>query len=177
MKSEFNKRYKLLEEKREQLFSELKKHSDEVLNKKPSPDKWSVMEVIQHLMKGEGASLMYLQKKTLDVSKASKTGFKNKWRYFILDTVFSLPLKFKAPQITSPKNDFVTLEELDKKWDKIRKEILEITDKINEKDFDKELWRHIISGKMNLLQMVDFFTIHFDRHREQIDRTLKIVNS
>ena len=52
MKSDFNKRYEKLEEKRTQLFKELTNYSDKVINKKPAPNAWSVAEVLDHLMVG-----------------------------------------------------------------------------------------------------------------------------
>lgn len=175
MKSEFNKRYQRLEEKRKKLFEELKNYSDEVINKKPAPNAWSVAEVLAHLMTGEEATLFYLQKKTLDTSKTANAGLKGMWKYFVLKTAFDLPLKFKAPAVTTPKQVFVSLKDIDDKWTAVRKDTLAIINKLNNNDIKKELWKHPVSGKMNLFHMVDFFNIHFERHQQQIERTLKSV--
>lgn len=175
MKNEFNKRFDQLEKKREHLFSELKNHSEKIINKKPAPDKWSVAEVMMHLIKGEEASLMFMQKKAADTSKANTSGMIHRLKYALLNIAFHLPLKFKAPGIILPKTEFISLQELEKKWKDIRKRIRQLTDQLPEADFKKELWLHPNTGKMDLLQMIRFTTMHFDRHREQIDRTLKSV--
>ena len=64
---------------------------------------------------------------------------------------------------------------MDISWGAIRKETLALVKTIDDKDFNKELWRHPISGKMNLMQMVNFTHIHFDRHKKQIGRTLSDI--
>lgn len=176
MKTEFNTLYKALGEKREQLFSVLRNYSDDVLNQKPSAESWSVAEVIQHLMAADFATLRYLQKKTLDTSRSKNAGLTNKIRLGLLKLAFALPFKYKAPPVTTPKErSHLSLIEMDVKWKQIHDDTLSLINKLNDQDFKKELWLHPIGGKMNLFQMINFSNVHFDRHKEQIHRTLDRV--
>ena len=175
MKSKFNEEYAQLDAKRTKLFEALKKHSDEIINKNPSPEKWSVADTLKHLITADNATLQYLRKKTLDTSKSKNSGLVGSIKLGLLKFAFDLPFKYKAPPITTPKNEFVSLNNLDKQWESIRKETFAILDKLNDDDFNKELWKHPISGKMNLFQMVDFTNIHFDRHKIQIENILKQI--
>lgn len=175
MKAEFEQRYKELEQKREQLFKDLKAYSDETINRLPDSNSWSVAEVIGHLMSAERATLSYLKKKTLDTSRSKNAGLSNKLKYNLLKMLFSVPLKFKAPKVTTPIAKYSLLLEMDIEWAAIRRDTNAIIAKLDEKDFKKELWLHPVSGKMNLLQMVNFTHIHFDRHKKQIEKTLKAI--
>lgn len=177
MKKEFTKRYSDLETMRKTLFNDLKKYSDEVINTKPEPNKWSVVEVLLHLIAAEEATLSYLQKKTMDTSIAKKSGLNSKIKYMLLQVAFNIPAKYKAPSVTKPKASKATLHELDEKWAKIRSETMAILEKLKDEDFSKELWLHPVTGKMSLMQMVDFLTMHFQRHQLQVVNTLKLVGA
>ena len=175
MNAQLEKQFAQLEDHRKMLFNDLKKYSDEVLNKKPSADAWSVTEVMNHLMASEGASLRYLQKKTLDTSKAQKAGLKGAWKLFLLKAAFTIPYKFKAPEVVEPSHEFASLADSEKKWTHIRTETYKLLNGLKDADHEKEIWKHAFGGKMNIYQMFDFFDFHFIRHKKQIERTLKSV--
>jgi uncharacterized damage-inducible protein DinB len=164
-----------LEADRKKLFDDLKKHSDELLNKKPRPEAWSVAEVIAHVMAAEGYSLKYLQKKVQNTAESGNEGLKQKWRWLLVRGVFTFDIKFTAPEIVEPKIGFTTLAELDKQWSSTRKETATILSNLSDAEVNKMLWKHAVAGKMNLHHMVQFFGIHYNRHKKQIDRTLASV--
>ena len=175
MNAQIKKQFDQLEADRKKLFDDLKQYSDELLNKQPKAGAWSVAEVIAHLMTAEEMSLTYLKKKTIDTSSAKPEGFKNKWRWFLVQVVFGFDIKFKAPEIVEPKMGYQTQAELDKKWSDIRSQTEAVLDKLSDKELNTQLWKHAVAGKMNLHHMVEFFGVHFRRHKKQINRTLKAV--
>ncbi len=167
--------FQQIEEDRKQLFTLLKNYSNEVILKKPAADKWSVAEVIGHLMVAENASLKYLQKKTQDMSKEPNAGFTGWRRLAFVKLVFVLPIKFKAPEITAPPKETKSLEALEHEWTELRKDIYNLISTLSETDAKKSIWKHTLAGKMNIYQMLEFFGFHFKRHAGQIQRTLKAV--
>lgn len=175
MHAKLEKEYKQLEAERKVLFNDLKQYSDEVLNKKPKPEAWSVNEVIAHLITAEEMSLKYLQKKLQDTSKAQHEGLKHKWRWLLVQTVFTFDIKFKAPAIVEPKLGITSLKELESRWSNDRQQIFETLSKLDDDHLKKDLWKHAVAGKLNLHHMVQFFGIHFSRHKKQIARTLAAV--
>jgi hypothetical protein len=178
MKNEFKTRYQQMEASRQKLFSELKNYSQDVINKKPAPDKWSVAEVLQHLIVSEEASLNYIRKKTANASPSKKSGLSAKIKYALLQIAFNIPVKYKAPKIIVPQaTGNIQLNELDNKWRQIRSETIAIIEKLSDNDFENELWLHPVTGKMSLMQMVDFLTMHFQRHERQIKQTLKAISA
>ena len=175
MNAKLQAQFNGLEKSRKDLFNDLRSYDDEVFNKKPSPKAWSIAQVIEHLVIAEEASLKYLQKKTLDTSKVPVAGLGSKWRFMLTNTVFVLNISFKAPPVMSPPESFVTTRQLEQRWAKVRADTFELLNKLPEEDLKKEIWKHVISGKMNIYQMYSFFNIHFNRHRKQVYRTVAEV--
>lgn len=175
MNAQLEKQFLQLEEERKDLFNELKNYSDDIINKKPSPEKWSVAEVIAHLITAEEMSLKYLSKKIQDTSKEKPEVFKHKYRWLLVQIVFTFNIKFKAPEIVEPKMGYQTLADLGTKWNDVRNQTLRVLQKLSDEEVNKTLWKHAIAGKMNLHHMVQFFGVHYHRHVKQIHRTLNAV--
>lgn len=164
-----------LEQQRSDLFDFLEKQDPSVFNLKPAPDKWSVNQNVLHLIEAESASLAYMKKKLSFGSDLPKAGFQSKMRRLALRVVFALPLKYKAPKILGVMPDDLSFDDLKKRWVALRIEYKSFLAGMSESIIEAELWRHQIAGKMNILQMIDFFEDHVNRHRGQIERTLQQV--
>ena len=175
MNAQLEKEFLALETERKNLFADLKKYGDDILNKQPAPGKWSVAEVIAHLITAEEMSLKYLMKKAQDTSRAQPEGFKNKWRWLLVQIVFTFDIKFKAPEIVEPKLGYQSLENLEMHWNQVRTQTFSVLNGLSDEELNKELWKHAIAGKMNLHHMVQFFGVHYRRHKKQIERTLHAV--
>lgn len=175
MNASLEKEFLQLEEERKKLFAELKNYTDDIINKKPAPEKWSIAEVISHLIAAEEMSLKYLLKKTLDTTREGKEGIKHKWRWLLVQIVFAFNIKFKAPDIVEPKTGYQPLNSLETKWNLVRQETLDKLRQLSVEETEKTLWKHAIAGKLNLRHMVQFFGVHYKRHLKQINRTLQQV--
>lgn len=169
------KQFNQLEKDRKQLFEMLRVNSDELINQKPAADTWSIAEVIAHLIVAEEMSLKYLSKKVLDTSKARPEGLKSKWRWLLVQIVFTFNIKFKAPEIVEPNLGYQSLADLETKWGHIRAQTYQVLAKLSDEEVNKELWKHALAGKLNLHHMLQFFGVHFNRHKTQIERTLRAV--
>lgn len=175
MNAPLEKHFLELEATRKTLFNDLKQYDDDTLNKQPAAGKWSVAEVIAHLITAEEMSLKYLMKKVQDTSRAQPEGFKNKWRWLLVQIVFTFNIKFKAPEIVEPKLGYQSLANLEMQWGKVRLQTLSVLNKLTDEELNKELWKHALAGKMNPHHMVQFFGVHYRRHLKQIERTLKAL--
>ncbi len=172
MNANLESQFLALEAERTALFNRLKTYSNDQLNQQPAPGSWSVVEVIVHLIVAEEMSHQYISKKVQNTSNVEKEGLKNKWRWLLIRIVFALNMKFKAPEIITPKSGYQPLADLDIRWSKTRTETWKILSSLNDDELEKLLWKHAVAGKMNLYHMVIFWGIHFRHHLNQIDRTL-----
>lgn len=177
MRSDIDYQWKNLETKRLNLISELSKFDNVILNTSPAPSAWSVLQVIQHIMVTEGISLAYITKKLSYKSDIPKAGLNSKLRRLALSFIFTLPFKYKAPQILDFLPEITNMQLITAKWTAQRLDFYDFLDKMPDNVLDSEIWRHQIVGKMNISQMIDFFDSHFDRHQKQIEKTLNIVTA
>ena len=164
-----------LENQRILLMAELSIYDDATLNKKPSPEAWSTVQVMQHLITAEAASLAYIKKKLSYTNKIPKAGLMSFFRRISLSIIFSFPLKFKAPKGLETFPEHANFNSLKNQWASQRLELQHFMDSIPDNMFKTALWRHAVVGKMSMTQMLSFFHAHTERHRGQIDRTLKKV--
>lgn len=159
------------------LFELLLQEDPSYLDQKLSPERWSVYEVMQHLMLSEGNSLKYLRKKTLGLKDLKPAGFRTAFRVWLLELIMRSPIKFKAPkgagvEVFVPVESFAALSG---QWQKQREELRQFLSELPQEIFDKEVYRHPRSGMLNIEGMLRFFQVHFDRHNRQIINILKEV--
>lgn len=175
MNSKLKDMHARMELEHKQLFNELRKYPDDLLNKKPSPEAWSVAQVLGHLIAADSFSLQYLRKKATNTKEVKNQGLKGLYKSVLLKLIFLTPIKFKVPDRVAPNDEFITLAQLEANWKELREGFVEVTSKLNDEELSKGLWNHIRAGKMNIYQMYDFLHIHFIRHKKQIERTLTAV--
>ncbi len=156
------------------LLESLKDQPEHVLNKKINEEKWSVLQVIYHLILTEEASINYCKKKLSFNPELKKAGIVTYFRRISLMTFVGLPFKFKAPEMVSetrmPKE--MRFWELVKKWKNIRQEAKEFLGGLPPEMFKKEVYKHPAAGRLTLTDMVDFWEVHFRRHRKQIKKIM-----
>lgn len=156
------------------LAGELSRYSPEKLNQKPAPDKWSALQVAHHLILAEEQSIQYLSKKMSFKPRVKKSGLLTRLRVGLLRIYLNTPLRFKAPNIVGDEvlpetSDLATTLE---QWRAVRARLKEVISTMPEEYLQTEIYRHPLAGRMDPGGMLVFFQEHFDRHRQQILRTL-----
>lgn len=173
LESKFNK----LESSRLQLLAELEKRDDKELNFHPGKDKWSVIQVMHHLIIIEQLSIGYINKKLTYRTNIKKSGLGAAIRFFVLKSVLQTPFLFKAPKIVSEVPDNAGFKETKNQWDQVRKDMKELFDNLPEEFLNKNIFKHALAGKMNIYQMLSFMEEHFKHHVKQVDRITRRFNS
>lgn len=164
-----------MENERLELLRSLDSHSQELLAKKPSPDRWSVTEVILHLSKAEEGALKYMQIK-LKHGGHKKATFGSWLKQKLLNFAISLPIKYKAPNVIKlDETGSINFSESVSNWTEIRADLRKEYEAIDESIIDHELFKHPAAGKLSVLQSVKFMRGHVQRHKGQIERTVKQV--
>jgi len=160
-----------LSEINSQLYNKLQEFDSELLHRKPSPDSWSVLQVINHLIISETGTLKYLQKKIQSPTLPEKSFFEP-IKMIFLNLIMKSPLKFKAPTVVSePENKDLNSSFED--WERIRKDIEEFVVEYPESNEDKAIFKHPFTGRISLENTLWFFKMHILHHQKQIDRLLK----
>jgi len=165
--------YNRIEKQRANLLKSLRNLSNEELNAHP-PDKWSINQIIAHLITAEDLSIQYLNKKILGINEVKDSGLVEELKMMLLIVSQRLPLKFKAPKMvvdrTSGERD---LNKLIAAWDSTRIELKNILDRIESHHLKRKIYRHVRVGMLNIQHTLIFMGEHVGHHIPQIKNLLK----
>jgi len=139
------------------------------LNLKPKKNKWSLAQILFHVIKGE----QYVYISFLDALKPGvnlKTiGISASIKSFILNWSLKTNIKFKAPPIAQKVPETVNTKELLNKWDEIRNGINDVCNKLPKEKQNKGVFKHPFIGMTNLNQTLKFLLFHLKHHLKQIE--------
>lgn len=167
------KKFRELEEQRLAIFDLIKNRNNADLNQRPAEDKWSVLQIIDHLRQAEGMALQYMQKKRQTPDELTDIGSMGWLRVRTINAALKMPkLTFKAPSIFEESNETLDKDELFNEWMTIRQGLSEIINSISSEEAQKDLFKHPAVGKLNLEQALSFMDVHQKRHKKQIEQLL-----
>jgi hypothetical protein len=165
--------YNKIETQRKALLLPLKVLSNDKLNAHP-PAKWSINQIIAHLITAEDLSIIYLNKKILGIKDVEDGGLLEEMKMILLVASQRLPLKFKAPKMVLDRTSNETdLNELIAKWNLTRLELKNILDRIESQHIKRKIYRHVRVGMLNIQHTLQFIGEHVDHHIPQIKNLLK----
>ena len=173
MNKHFEPIFNALQEQKENLLGQVKSISPDTFNYKPAPGKWSINQILMHLITSEKLSIGYMKKKSLGVDQLRNSGIMEKIRigFFIISQ--RLPLKYKAPRVVVDKTPQAgSLTELIQQWDAVRSELADFLERIEDKNVYKVIYKHPFAGRLDVAQTMIFFREHIIHHSPQIFRIL-----
>ncbi len=173
MDDKLRNQFLVLEKKREALMQRLEKLNNEQLNQPEAEGKWSLMQVCEHLMLGEKASIDYIEKKLTYPKNIPANTIFTKIRYFVFKAIIASPLKFKAPPIAQQFADYSDFAELRQRWQDNRQALRSTINRIPDNLIRRNIYKHPAAGKLSIYQCLDFHNTHFNHHMYQIERILK----
>jgi hypothetical protein len=160
-------RFTNLEKKRLELTSHLTGYPENILLRSESEQVWSPLQIVYHLYISEHYSRLYLEKKIKGKDLLKKSGLTSILKLKLLQTILKSPLKFKAPGRISEQPPDLSLDILDQ-WNEERTHLGKFLFSVDNDLAQLELFRHPFAGRMNVVQMLDFFEAHFDHHKRQV---------
>ncbi len=165
----------LLDKKLNNLLEALKDYSEDQLNRRPGKGKWSVIQVMHHLLLAETGSYNYLEKKLSFNPELGKAGFKSWYRKQGLKFFLWAPFKWKSPKAIGDEKlpERAGFWDTAKQWKDQRLKLREYLATLPPDIFEKEAYKHPRAGRMDIAGMLAFFDWHFTRHRKQILRIVK----
>ncbi|UCD79568.1 MAG: DinB family protein [Desulfobacterales bacterium] len=163
-------KFESLTHKRKALLQKLDSLSTDKRNFKAGPDKWSVVEVVEHLVIVEDDLLQQISRRAPDSSLDDKLRSLEKYKTVI--KVMERDIPVDVPDERAEPKGLAMLDELLNRWEDIRKKLHELLDGMNPKNKDSLVYRHPFAGPLNIFETLHFFDVHFDNHIRHIDRIL-----
>ena len=175
MLATIQKKYESLIKKREALLQQLGSLSSEVLCFKAGPDKWCIVEVIEHLVLIEKNLFKQLATNVPASTLVPKSRTPAKHQTVI--KVMERDIPVDVPDESLEPHGGLTLGELCSQWDDIRKKLQGLLAEIKPENEDDLVYRHPYGGPLDIAETLHFIDVHFDNHMRQIDRILTQSNS
>ena len=170
MLANIQEKFESLIKKREDLLQQLRLLSNAMLSFKAAQDKWSIVEVIEHLVMVEEDFFNQLSTNvpasTLDPE--SKTPEK----YQTVIKVMKRDIPVDVPDESVKPHGRLTLDELLNHWDEVRNKLQGLLAEITSKNKDDPVYRHPYGGPLDIAETLNFIDVHFDNHLRHIDRIL-----
>ena len=172
MHQKLEEKFARLEDFTAELLTELDGLEDEQLDFKPQEDRWSIQNVLEHVLAAEVATFAYLRKKN-QAADLPQSGLSESWRGIALKAILRSPLKFPAPGALKSPHRFNDMQELRNAWEKQRSALKSFLQDLPNERVDKIIFKHPIVGYFNIVQTLDFLYEHLYRHARQIRRLKK----
>lgn len=158
-----------LEEQKRDLLSHIERWPPEKLSYRPTPADWSVLEMLDHIVKTE---IEILSVARGGLAKPHRIGLGDKLRTAFLQRIFASDRKVKVPvnaREVLPGSD-LQLQEIRDRWNDSRAELNRFVNLHNPELLSKGIFKHPVGGWMGTEQILEFFSIHLIHHRYQLDR-------
>lgn len=173
MNKQFESIYSTLQHQRDSILNAVKASPD-TWHVKPAPGKWSIGQILTHIITSEKLSLGYMKKKMKGVDQLDESGLGETIRLWILIISQRVPLKYKAPRVLVENTpEVLPLDEFTKQWDAVRLELAEFLNSLEEKHIHKLIYKHPYAGRFDARQALIFLREHLIHHTPQINRILK----
>ncbi|MBX0359297.1 DinB family protein [Halobacillus sp. Nhm2S1] len=150
-----------LDEKRKELLHFVEEVSDQEASVKPEEDRWSILEVLEHL---------YLMEQLIvyQINQALKQGDTQQATEKPIHKTTNRDYKVEAPEAVRPKGEFKTLDDAKEGLKKTREATLFLIHNKEEETLQNRVFPHPAFGDMNLEQWVEFIGWHELRHLDQM---------
>lgn len=159
--------------KRNALVDELSGLPDEVLNARPIEKKWSIIEIVEHMVVAEREVMMGLPESD-DVVPRIRS-FRNKLAYPLVMLILGR-VNVKVPSRTMIPKGKTDLAKLREMWDENQQWLESYIASCDEKALDNAVFVHPVAGPMNVGQASKMAIRHFETHEKQIRERLALVN-
>lgn len=146
---------------RNELFESINNLTDDELNKKLSKEKWSIMQVLEHLFLME-SKLVKLMTRTFN--EAPPKVISDKPIHLVTDRT----MKVTSPPHFEPTDEFISKAEILAKLNQSRKSLIDFVELTKEQNLENKGMPHPFLGEINLKQWIPFIGVHEKRHIEQI---------
>jgi uncharacterized damage-inducible protein DinB len=158
-----------LDNQKTDLLSQVENWPPDKLSYHPNPAGWSVLEMLDHIVRTEMAILSAAR---IGVERPHCIGIGDKLRTRFLQKVFSSDRKVRVPATASqvlPGSD-LRLSAIVERWNESRAQLNRFVTQGNSELLSKGIFRHPVGGWMGMQEILEFLSVHLVHHQYQLRR-------
>jgi uncharacterized damage-inducible protein DinB len=156
----------LLRESRHQFLESFAEMTEEEAHLRPAPNRWSVLETIEHLTTAEG-----IQLKLLQTQRTARPADAPNRETVFLQVVGERTNKMQSPESAVPNGRFTSLHAAATQFKTTRAAVIQLLDEIAVKDLrgTEVKHPHPAAGMVSVCEMFIIMAKHAERHAKQIE--------
>ncbi len=151
---------------RRSLLDELTSLSDDTLSTKPTGDRWSILEIVEHMVLAERQVLGGLSDSVESTEKPRSLRSRLTYPAVMFVLWRRIPVKVPSRRML-PKGES-SLPELCREWDRNLEWLKAHVEAMGPGDHRRAYFSHPVAGPIDTVQAVKMARLHFDTHRSQI---------
>jgi len=153
---------------RRRLLDEVERLEPERLTAKPLPGKWSILEIVEHLVVGDREVLQGLPKPWALVDRRRHLRDRVGYRMVMFVLACHIPAKVPSPRYLPQGQS--SLPDLRRDWDEMQQWLRSYIERLDRGDPAKAVFGHPIAGPMTMQEVFDMGKLHLATHTRQIRR-------
>jgi len=174
MNKRLEEKFNELENSRNLLLGRLSRVDEKILIIPPKEKKWSIAQIFFHLNQAETLSIIYVRKKMQGLPNIENTGIVARLKLILAKIILWQPIPYQAPAVLGEVPEKINYSEIVDKWNETRNNLKQLLNDIPEDALTKELFKQPTAGRLNIYQMLDFMQSHFERHKKQVEKIIKM---
>jgi hypothetical protein len=168
-----NERLEMINRRRLALLDEVETLDSRLLVARPLPDKWSIREVIEHLVLTERDVLKNLPHPS-QLRPLERTP-KNRLLYVVVMFVLRFGIPVPVPAASMVPSGNRSLDELRRVWDETHEWLRTYVAGLDREGLGRAVFGHPIAGPLTVRHAVDMLTVHLQTHTRQIRRLERLL--
>jgi DinB superfamily len=152
---------------RQTVLDELAGLGPEQLAFRPEPGSWSVLDVLEHLVRVEEGIMSRIRKRdprTWGEAVRTRGALELMSLYYLIGRRFRVPIETVMPL------GGVTLSDLGARWEAAQATMRGVLEGFGPDDFRRPMMRHPMLGRLTPVETLSFICRHIAHHRRQIAR-------
>lgn len=159
-----------IEQKRTSLLDAVARLEPSRLDAHPVPGKWSIREIIEHLVLAERSVLG-----DLSGLQERPRSFRHRVRYLIVMGVLRGRIPVRAPSTAMLPTGERSLPELRETWDESHRRLRAYVSGLDRRGLRRAVFRHPFAGPLPVPQALRMLEAHLATHTRQIDRLRGLI--
>ncbi len=173
MLSRLRKELEILDQKRCELLNDLATLDADHLVKKPISGKWSILEIVQHMVLAEREVLEHLPDPSQLIERKRDLRARLSYLLVMLVLKWSMPVKVPSPAMVPDGN--TSLDELRRQWDESQHWLRAYLNALEPDGLGRAVFRHPVAGPLTVAQVIHMRQLHFKSHLRQIERINRLL--
>jgi uncharacterized damage-inducible protein DinB len=170
MDTKLEQAFRQLEEARLRLLKEIEACPESQRRFKPSDREWSMVQVVTHLTHTEKGIQSYMQAKMNKGLPLKPARLAAWFRFWIVVLFLRYKRRIKAPAVVTMPPDAFSFEQAQQTWADSRMQFRSFLEAMPANTAHKEIFRHPITGMLNVYQTLGFMREHVLHHLGQVRR-------